>query len=605
MSMSTFLALCLLALPPSDCPGGCHPQHHLPLLGRYVLPSLDGEFDWSGDYGDLTAGDGFVVSELPEPAAPVVLLRSLEVGAADQQSFLASSDQPAYWTVVPFGPLSVEVQMPLAEFEPATVEYVVLLLDGKPVENNRFLMGTPPASFPSPDGQLRMAHVFNFPCPAPGKHLVQARYKLAGLWSRISEPLYFDVRLPDPPRIVAISDVGGIPAPVRRAGLISITKPEVIVRLANVSQNASVVAYLDGKPISTAIAQESCCRTIRLQGHITPGIHSLRLRTVTSGGSCSVTSEPSDEVVFHYYDEDVYLLRPGSRCKTYPTTAGMPARGGNVANSRASLAALTSPVPNRSLGMFDLNQPSVRLAVLATDGREDAFRPPVCGKDQSRPSSNIRLATFTEGNPAEEELKAREESQGLPIKPAPAQNQTSENPVAAEKAPEAVAPQPVVPHANDNNSRTQAGQEPIPLFYFASTAYFPLRQFGLQGEALDREGALIYEDMAFSFDREGNYSVRFTIGTPAVPTTIQLRFLIQPCLGGPWYTVTLQPIEFPPNKVADGKYTPSMFRNHVVRGTSEILRRCYGEMGQNATIRREGTARFGFGLAGLSQNNAN
>ncbi|MCU0874751.1 MAG: hypothetical protein MUE50_20665, partial [Pirellulaceae bacterium] len=163
MSLSTFVALCLLALPPSDCPGGCHPQHHLPLLGRHVLPSPDGEFDWSGDYGDLMPGDGFVVSELPEPAAPVVLLRSLEVGAADQQSFLASSDQPAYWTAVPFGQLSVEVQMPLAEFEPATVEYVVLLLDGKPVENNRFLMRTQPASFPSPDGQLRMAHVFKFP----------------------------------------------------------------------------------------------------------------------------------------------------------------------------------------------------------------------------------------------------------------------------------------------------------------------------------------------------------------------------------------------------------------------------------------------------------
>jgi hypothetical protein len=145
-------------------------------------------------------------------------------------------------------------------------------------------------------------------------------------------------------------------------------------------------------------------------------------------------------------------------------------------------------------------------------------------------------------------------------------------------------------------------QGPPSPFYFASTAYFPIRQFGVQGEVLDRDGAVIYEDMAFSFDREGNYNVRFTIGTPAVPTTIQLRFLIQPCPGGPWYTVTLEPIRFPPTKVADGKYTPSIFRNHVVRGNSEILRRCYGEMGQNATIRREGTARFGFGLAGLSQN---
>jgi len=553
--MSTFVACCLLALPPSDCPGDCHSPHHVPLLGRHVLPALDGEFDWNGDYGASTAGEGFVVPLLPEPAAPLVLLRSLEVGAVDQLSFLASSDQPAYWTVVPFGQLSVEVQVPLAEFEPATVEYVVLLLDGKPVENNRFQTGAQPASFPSPDGQLRTAYVFNFPCPAPGKHIVQARSKLGGLWSRISEPLYFEVRLPDPPRIVAISDVGGVPVPVRGTGLVSITKPEVIVRLANVSPNASVVAYLDGKPISTALAQESCCRTLRLQGHLTPGIHALRLRTVTSGGSCSVTSEPSQEVVFHYYDEDVYLLRPGENGDNGRTTAKGKSLDRDASADYTITDKATSSDGSSSTASFTI---AVRADALKKSEAE--------AKDAQTQARDAVLSAQAEEAAADWRIEKAE--------------------------------------AEARIARAEAVTSPLSPFYFASAAYFPIRQFGVQGQVLEREGAVIYEDMAFSFDREGNYNVRFTVGTPAVPTTIQLRFLIQPCPGGPWYTITLEPIGFPPTKIADGKYTPSVFRNHVVEGQSEVLRRCYGEMGQNATIRREGTARFGFGLAGLSQSNA-
>jgi hypothetical protein len=130
---------------------------------------------------------------------------------------------------------------------------------------------------------------------------------------------------------------------------------------------------------------------------------------------------------------------------------------------------------------------------------------------------------------------------------------------------------------------------------------------------IDRGGLTIYEDMEFRFDRDGNYEVRFRATTPAMPTIVQLQFQIQPCRGGPWYTVTLAPIEFkyPDPDASKGKCSAATngratqepqccgpVRACVCKGRSEILRRCYREMGQDGTIRRTGTARFGFGVKG-------
>jgi hypothetical protein len=558
-SISTFVALGLLALPPSDCPGGCGSHLHLPLPGRHVESPLDAGFDWTGDYGDLTASQEFAMFEPFEPAAPVVLLRSLALEAADRQTFLASSDQPAYRTAVPFGPLSVEVQIPLAETDPAAVEYVVLLLDGKPVENNRYSAGTQAAAMPRRDGQPGFSFVFNFPCPALGKHVVQARYKKAGLWSRSSAPLPFDVRLPAPPQIVAMSDVDRVPAPVRGGGRISITKSEVIVRLANVSQNAQVIAYLDGKPISTVLSQESCCRTIRLQGHLTPGMHSLRMRTVAPAGACSVTSEPSGEVVFHYYDEDAYLLGPNRRCNRCPTPAN------NGSQARHTIAPPSAE---------PIAQQPVHRSNTASDKDADGFQ----------------LAKFVR-----EDGKSEAEAAGK---------------LAAEEEADAEERIAVV-QAQDRIERARAIQGPSSPFYFASAAHFPLPDYGLRGERIDRGGLTIYEDMEFRFDRQGNYEVRFRATAPAMPTTVQLQFQIQPCRGGPWYTVTLAPIEFkyPDSNAGKAKCASASIcgesqeqqccgpvRDCVCQGRSEILRRCYGEMGQDASIRRTGTARFGFGV---------
>jgi hypothetical protein len=179
-----------------------------------------------------------------------------------------------------------------------------------------------------------------------------------------------------------------------------------------------------------------------------------------------------------------------------------------------------------------------------------------------------------------------------------------------------------VAQARDRIERARAVQGPPSPFYFASAAHFPIREFGPRGEVIDRDGLLIYEDMKFSFDRDGNYRVDFRASRPNVPATVRLQFLIQPRPGGPWYTVTLAPIDFasPNSKTAKRNCTSTNdcsdasdaeenqccgpARKCFCEGHSEILRRCYAEMGKGATIRRTGSARFGYGLDALSRATA-
>ncbi|MBC8873379.1 MAG: hypothetical protein H8E44_28410 [Planctomycetes bacterium] len=168
------------------------------------------------------------------------------------------------------------------------------------------------------------------------------------------------------------------------------------------------------------------------------------------------------------------------------------------------------------------------------------------------------------------------------------------------------SPQPPVARPDEKGYHTNHAEhqvdEPVEKttsrrIVFAAPASFPLRDFGPNGEVIDRPGAVIYEDMVFSFDRNGNYNLRFTIETPAMPTNVYLQMLVQPCKGRPWYTITLAPIEFRPEK---GK----LVRNHVVEGHSEILHRCFKEMGKSTTIRRAGSARFGYGREARRQATA-
>jgi hypothetical protein len=118
-----------------------------------------------------------------------------------------------------------------------------------------------------------------------------------------------------------------------------------------------------------------------------------------------------------------------------------------------------------------------------------------------------------------------------------------------------------------------------------------MRQFGPGGKVLDREGAVIYEGMKFWND-EGWYRVRFQVGTPAVPTTLRLRFLVRNDEGY-WVTATLPPIYIDPAEDSPNQLSPSV-RTIERSGYFPALR---GVKGDFKAIRREGTARFGFGTS--------
>lgn len=125
---------------------------------------------------------------------------------------------------------------------------------------------------------------------------------------------------------------------------------------------------------------------------------------------------------------------------------------------------------------------------------------------------------------------------------------------------------------------------------FLKPAYFPIREFGIQGELIEREGARIYEDMTFAYGADGDYRVTFRIETPATPVRLDLQFRIG-LPDGSRHTVTLQPIVIRPTSGQRGTKTHAI----VQEGTSEVLRRHYGQM-PDAQIERLGSARFGFGF---------
>lgn len=321
MSSFALIAYCVLTVAPGQCAGMCGPQHR-PLHHSRVQAWHGGIVSHDPRAGSMEDAGLEAVADFPawaadsQPAAPQVVLSSLLVAGLEQQPFLASSDRPAYRAPVPLGPLAVQVRIPVDPVEPAVPEAVVLLLDGKPVEPNRDVPGSGDLALPSSSDPTLQTYAFNLPCPAPGNHVVQARYKVNSLWSCLSPPLRFEVRLPDPPRIVAISNAKDTPAPVQQFGLARITDSKMKIRLANIGESTEVDAYVDGKLVCAMPAQSTCCREVCLRGVITPGVHCLTVRARTAGAACDMASEPSAEVAFHYFDQQAYVLGPRARCET-------------------------------------------------------------------------------------------------------------------------------------------------------------------------------------------------------------------------------------------------------------------------------------------------
>ena len=85
-----------------------------------------------------------------------------------------------------------------------------------------------------------------------------------------------------------------------------------------------------------------------------------------------------------------------------------------------------------------------------------------------------------------------------------------------------------------------------------------------------------------------------------VPVTLRLRFLIRG-EDGTWQTVTLAPISIPiePGKKRIDQDGQPQIMEVTRSGFSHAIRVTRGKI---SDVRREGSARFGFGLAGLGQS---
>ena len=176
-----------------------------------------------------------------------------------------------------------------------------------------------------------------------------------------------------------------------------------------------------------------------------------------------------------------------------------------------------------------------------------------------------------------------------------------------------------IAQANLRTQRAEAIQGPASPIFFASAAHFPRREFTPEGQVIEREGLIIYEDMQFAFDREGNYQLTFRTNQPTVPVVLQLQLQLQPAPQAAWYTITLPPIVIKTTMqggdvesergsdeaaATDDRSDSNHgccgpIRNCNCSGQSEILKRCYAELGMHPKIKRVGTARFGYGNKAL------
>jgi len=102
---------------------------------------------------------------------------------------------------------------------------------------------------------------------------------------------------------------------------------------------------------------------------------------------------------------------------------------------------------------------------------------------------------------------------------------------------------------HDDKNRCDCGRKFVRDFRFEAAAHFPLTAFGMRGESMEHEGAVIYEGMRFAMSDDGHYQVRFALGTPAMPVTLRLQLLLEDSATKNRYTLTLPPITIPePNQ---------------------------------------------------------
>jgi hypothetical protein len=140
---------------------------------------------------------------------------------------------------------------------------------------------------------------------------------------------------------------------------------------------------------------------------------------------------------------------------------------------------------------------------------------------------------------------------------------------------------------------------PLHEYRFHVPAHFPLPQFGILGEPIPEDGAVIYEGMRVLIAADGHYEVRFTTSVPDMPVTLRLQLLVADTNGPLAFTLTLPPISILAPDSFRGNYDGSAFQVRLA-GYSRLLAEQFGNLPRFA-ISRQGTARFGSWPQGINR----
>ncbi len=566
------LVCCCLSLLPG------HHRHHQDAVSTPFYSQADSFY---------LQADSVIESELRRPQGPSVVISNAIAGSSPASEQLSSADMPGFASAVSYQLLNVAVKVPL-DLDAATPDAgVQLFLDGRPVDKSRFT-GFDPTLELAGNGQNVNSFRYEFQCPAPGQHVLQARYLRNQIWSQLSSPLYFQVMLPPKPQIIAISDAGafGI-APSNQP--VQVSTGELQLKLANVSDNDVVNVYLNGRSIGNATRVASCCFRVNVASKMISGVHELSVRAIPGGSTCALASEPSEAVQIRYYNNEDYLLRPGMGCGS---------GGGYCVPTAASTRTILEPVIVPGGGSENDAVVPRKSRSLSAGTQLKALIPLNVLKAGHRTEAKENIAE-TKAEAANEEVDKAEENARKKIEIA-TQRARAARLTALANAASRIDLDTGIPSGKDSQTRS---------FYFAAPASFPRPEFGAQGQPVDREGAVIYEDMQFTFDENGGYYIKCLVSTPNVPTELRLQFQVQARPAGPWYTLTM-PVQrlkansrmtrattYLPNETARGQAVSQDDRQTIMfTGNSEILKRCFASV---CDVRRTGTARFGFGVAGL------
>jgi hypothetical protein len=206
---------------------------------------------------------------------------------------VSSEDRPESWTIIPPVPLNLEVMVPLSEGEVPNIDCVELLVNDRMRESTQAVVAQ--------DGT--MTAYFNVTLP-PGRHQVQARYRMENLWSYRSWPLYLDVRFPDPPEIISVSQAD-LPAsePLPGRDAVVVTQPTIQIRMANVKTSDTVLIYLDDQ-LQQSVPSDEHIAQVAID--MPPGFYSLTARKVPMGCNRALASTPSNSVMIHYQPTNVW-----------------------------------------------------------------------------------------------------------------------------------------------------------------------------------------------------------------------------------------------------------------------------------------------------------